>query len=450
MADISNSSWSEVDNSNNQPAPNGLPEGMPPSSVNDSGRANMGGIKRFWNRANATVTTTGSAGTYAYATANTSYPAAYANGEKFAWKAHQDSEGNDLFKVNSLASIKIYKPGASGPAQIGAAEIQADNIIEGYVDTSLDTGSGGFMVTGGVFQSSYTDPMTTRGDLPYRNASNVTDRLAIGTTGQVPTSNGTDLAYADIPLPRDYFSGFKLSNNGSDANNDVDVAAGAARDTTNAANIILASALTKRLDANWAVGTNQGGLDTGSEANSTWYHVWGIKRPDTGVVDALFSLSASAPTMPTNYTLKAYVGAVYNDGSGNLKAFSQYGNSVLWKDRVQSYNATNPGTSAVLQALLTPLGIKTIADVEVRLRNVTTSNLVGLLTSPDANDQTPSNSADPWYNFGTHTGSTIGTAWSIPTRTDTSSRVRFKLSASGASDEVSLVTKGWTYVRGGA
>ena len=37
-------------------------------------------------------------------------------------------------------------------------------------------------------------------------------------------------------------------------------------------------------------------------ANDTWYHVWLIKRADTGVVDALFSLSATAPTMPANYT----------------------------------------------------------------------------------------------------------------------------------------------------
>ena len=40
----------------------------------------------------------------------------------------------------------------------------------------------------------------------------------------------------------------------------------------------------KRLDAAWAVGTNQGGLDTGAEGVSTWYHLWLIKRTDWSAV----------------------------------------------------------------------------------------------------------------------------------------------------------------------
>lgn len=40
-----------------------------------------------------------------------------------------------------------------------------------------------------------TDPMTTRGDIIVRNASNVTARLAIGSTGKVLSSNGTDVSW---------------------------------------------------------------------------------------------------------------------------------------------------------------------------------------------------------------------------------------------------------------
>lgn len=46
--------------------------------------------------------------------------------------------------------------------------------------------------TGGA---GLTDPMTTRGDLIYRNASNVSDRLAIGSSGKVLSSNGTDVSW---------------------------------------------------------------------------------------------------------------------------------------------------------------------------------------------------------------------------------------------------------------
>jgi hypothetical protein len=40
------------------------------------------------------------------------------------------------------------------------------------------------------------------------------------------------------------------------------------------------------------------GLDTGTEANSTWYHVFVIAKDDS-TVDALISTSATAPTMPS-------------------------------------------------------------------------------------------------------------------------------------------------------
>jgi hypothetical protein len=40
-----------------------------------------------------------------------------------------------------------------------------------------------------------TDPMTTRGDIIYRNASNVTDRLGIGANTYVLTSDGTDASW---------------------------------------------------------------------------------------------------------------------------------------------------------------------------------------------------------------------------------------------------------------
>ena len=37
------------------------------------------------------------------------------------------------------------------------------------------------------------------------------------------------------------------------------------------------------------------GLDTGSEASSTWYHLWAIGKTD-GTLDGLISASATAPT----------------------------------------------------------------------------------------------------------------------------------------------------------
>jgi hypothetical protein len=104
-------------------------------------------------------------------------------------------------------------------------------------------------------------------------------------------------------FPRGHLSGLKPSNNATDTVNDIDIAVGECRSDDDTEDMVLASALTKRLDAAWVVGTNQGGRDTGSIADVTW-HLFLIKNVTTGVVDALFSQSLTAPTMPSGYTVK--------------------------------------------------------------------------------------------------------------------------------------------------
>lgn len=92
-------------------------------------------------------------------------------------------------------------------------------------------------------------------------------------------------------LPPTHIYGLKVSNNATDATNDIDVAIGGARDTTNTDDMVLAAALTgKQLDTAWAVGSSAGLLDQGTVANAT-YHLHLIKRVDTGVVDVIGSLS---------------------------------------------------------------------------------------------------------------------------------------------------------------
>lgn len=55
--------------------------------------------------------------------------------------------------------------------------------------------SAGTVTTVATGASSFSDPMTTRGDVIVRNASNVTARLGIGTTGKVLQSDGTDISW---------------------------------------------------------------------------------------------------------------------------------------------------------------------------------------------------------------------------------------------------------------
>jgi hypothetical protein len=89
---------------------------------------------------------------------------------------------------------------------------------------------------------------------------------------------------------------------------------GACRNDDDDGNIISDSELTIDITASGA-----NGLDTGSEAASTWYYVWIIYNPTTDTVAGLFSLSSTSPTLPSGYTKKRRVGSIYNDASSNFR-----------------------------------------------------------------------------------------------------------------------------------
>ena len=92
MADLSdNTNWFETDASNNKASPNGWPEGMMPSGVNDTARGDKGALKRFWDRINPVQLITPSAGVWTFATSNTAYPASYVNGEVYCFCARVGS-----------------------------------------------------------------------------------------------------------------------------------------------------------------------------------------------------------------------------------------------------------------------------------------------------------------------------------------------------------------------
>ena len=65
MSDIPSTDWSETDASNNASPPNGWPEGMNPSDVNNTARADRGALKRWYSW--STPATTGGT-TTAYTT----------------------------------------------------------------------------------------------------------------------------------------------------------------------------------------------------------------------------------------------------------------------------------------------------------------------------------------------------------------------------------------------
>jgi hypothetical protein len=266
-------------------------------------------------------------------------------------------------------------------------------------------------------------------------------------TGQsaLVSSNGTALRTfkgAGGTTGRGYLYGLTLSNDGGSPNTVIDIATGeAASDDTTPTLMALASAYTKTTGA-WAVGTGNGGLDTGSVANNTWYHVFLIKRPDTGVVDVLLSTSATAPTMPANYTLKRRIGSLKTNGSAQIIAFTQKGNNFYWAAAVTDRSST----SALAETLLTltvPIGISVQPICQNQLKSNTSSQAANTFRNADASDagsrfiQSELNVAQTVYLFGGF-------------YTNTSGQIRFSsLIFSGTLVSNDLFTNGWIDNRGG-
>lgn len=254
-------------------------------------------------------------------------------------------------------------------------------------------------------------------------------------------------------VPRGHIYGLALSNNGTDATNDIDIAVGqTASADTSPVLMVLASALTKRLDASWAVGTNQGMLDgtesvAGTPDTSTWYHIWLIRRSDTGVVDVLASESATAPTMPTNYDAKRRIGAIYRTSGAAIRAFSQIGDEFTWATPVLDYSGTNPGTSQVSHTLSVPSGLNMTAIVNVLAANTASAvNFTGRLYSTGTVDTAPGNAASPivqWANVGTFANGVGRAAAQLRVVTNGSAQIASRSLSSDASCSLLIETQGW-------
>ena len=268
-----------------------------------------------------------------------------------------------------------------------------------------------------------------------------------GTQAGVQFYRQLELALDEIASGFNYLSGLKLANNAGDATNDIDIATGIASDTASAYLMALPASLTKRLDAAWAVGTNQGGRDAGAIGDATW-HVFLIRRPDTGVVDALFSASATAPTMPANYTQKRRIGSIIRT-AGAILAFVQDGDYFCHAAIISDISALNPGTAAVTRTLTVPLGIRVRADIVVGFdATVPATDAPGSILISDLSipDQAPSVVVATTFdyraseNFLAPAGAGV---W-----TNTSGQVRSRIQISTAGTRLRILTRGWTDPRG--
>ena len=96
-------------------------------------------------------------------------------------------------------------------------------------------------------------------------------------------------------------------------------------------------------------------LDAGAWAYSTWYYVHVIYNTSTTTQALLFSLSATAPTLPSGYTAFARVGSIRTQSATNYNplAFTQYGRNVQYLVGASGNVTTYPVMTSGVQGTIT-------------------------------------------------------------------------------------------------
>lgn len=117
-------------------------------------------------------------------------------------------------------------------------------------------------------------------------------------------------------LTPDHINGLEISN-GASPNTDITVSAGSARSDDDTVNIVLQNAITKKLNAAFAEGNNQGCLDTGTVQATTVYDLYVISKDDE-TTDVLATKKNDNPSLPSGFTNKRFIGRIETDDSSNI------------------------------------------------------------------------------------------------------------------------------------
>jgi hypothetical protein len=126
MADIPASNWDETDANNTTAAPDGAPEGMSPSGVNNVLRAHQGAIKRWYDW--TIPKTTGGTST-AYTLSYTVTPGALVDGMTHLVQFNATCGASPTLNVNSLGATPLHYYVGTAWAAVSASMITANMIL---------------------------------------------------------------------------------------------------------------------------------------------------------------------------------------------------------------------------------------------------------------------------------------------------------------------------------
>jgi len=255
-------------------------------------------------------------------------------------------------------------------------------------------------------------------------------------------------------FPSGMLYGANFSNNAGDATNDIDFAVGKAADSTNTTLANLA-AMTKRLDANWAAGTNQGMRYSGAAITNTTYHLWAVWQANGANQDYYADPSATAATVlghlqaetgGGSYLYLRRIGSIIRSG-GAIVLFTQNGDLFIRTNRAVDIDAVNPGTSAVTATLSVPTGIVVQAEIYMMIIDSTAATAISMYVTPLVAADVAAG-ATAFTVASSITGSVSAGAAPGSIQTNTSGQVRYRLEGSNGDVSARILTMGWIDNRG--
>lgn len=173
-------SWSATAASNNSASPDGWPESMAPSGINNSARENMAALARWYKDSNGSLTSGGSSNAYTLTPNRTI--SAYASGVEFLFAANHANTSTATLNVSSLGAKDLRdRDGAA----LASGEIESGAILHAVYDNS----NGYFRVTN----------LITGLGAGTTNLDSLTDvAISTATSGDLLRYNGTSWVNATI------------------------------------------------------------------------------------------------------------------------------------------------------------------------------------------------------------------------------------------------------------
>jgi hypothetical protein len=188
-----------------------------------------------------------------------------------------------------------------------------------------------------------------------------------------------------VNLPFMYVNNLIVSNNAVTPNTKIDVSSGQCRDSTNVFDMTLSSGVTIS-----SASTGVNGLDSGSQAASTWYAVYVIGDALNGnPTAAMISTSATAPVMPYGYNIFRLIGWMYSDSSTHFSLATIVGSSSSRKNYwTTAVSVLSGGTSASLALVDLTTAIPALDNVTATISTSFTPATAGDYVSLVASNST--------------------------------------------------------------